>query len=112
MKLSYYCKSCKKKNFIKTTAKNRFELQKEVGDEINNRCTSCGILEKKHINRIFAEPSKSVGVLSFILAVLLTGTIFVFGFIATLTITIPIWLYFDAYKKASDFNKIMIPRKK
>lgn len=111
MRLSYYCRSCKKKNYINSEATNRFELQVEVGDEINNRCSHCGILEKKHINRLFAEPSKFVGFLALVLAILLSGTVFIFGFIATLTITIPIWIYFDAYKKASDFNKVMIPRK-
>jgi hypothetical protein len=111
MRLNYDCNSCKKKNFIKSKAKNRFELQTEVGDEINNRCTHCGTLEKKHINRLFAAPSKFIGLFTFGLAVLLTGTIFFFGFIAVLTVTIPIWIYFDAHKKASDFNKVMISRK-
>lgn len=111
MRLTYYCSSCSRKNYINSKAKNRFELQTEVGDEINNRCTHCGTIEKKHINRLFAEPSKFIGLFVLILAIVLTGIIFIFGFIATLTITIPIWIYFDAHKKASQFNKVMISRK-
>lgn len=111
MRLSYYCNSCKTKNYVKTKAKNRFELQTELGDEVNNRCNHCGTIEKKHINRLFAEPSKLLGILCLGLMVLLTGTIFMFGFIAALSFTLPIWIYFDAHKKASDFNKVMITRK-
>ena|SRR5690606_2631542 len=111
MRISYYCKSCKKKNYLKTKASNRFDLQNEFGDEINNRCKHCGTIEKKHINRLVAEPSKFIGFLALGLAILLTGTIFIFGFIATLSVTIPIWIYFDAHKKASEFNKVMVSRK-
>ncbi|AFL82275.1 hypothetical protein Aeqsu_2825 [Aequorivita sublithincola DSM 14238] len=111
MRLSYYCKSCNKKNYLKTKATNRFKLQTEVGDEINNRCSHCGTLEKKHINRLFAQPSIFIGLFSLALGMLLTGTIFMFGFIAILSITIPIWIYFDSFKKASNFNKVMISRK-
>jgi DNA-directed RNA polymerase subunit RPC12/RpoP len=111
MQLSYLCSSCKTKNYIKTRAKNRFELQTEFGDEISRHCTHCGTFEKKHINRLFASPSKFMGFFCLGLAIVLTATIFMFGFIATLTFTIPIWIYFDAYKKASDFNKIMVARK-
>lgn len=101
MRLSYYCRSCSRKNYIKSKARNRFELQTEVGDEINNRCSHCGTLEKKHINRLVAETSTYIGLIVLILAVLLTGTIFIFGFIASLSITIPVWIYFDSQKKAS-----------
>ncbi len=111
MRLSYYCSSCSRKNYVQSKAKNRFELQAEVGNEINNRCSYCGTLEKKHINRLFAEPSKFIGLIALVLAILLTVTIFIFGFIAMLSITIPIWIYFDAHKKASEFNKVMISRK-
>lgn len=66
---------------------------------------------KKHINRLFAEPSKLIGLLAIGLAILLTGTFFMFGLIAALSFTIPIWIYFDAHKKASEFNKVMLSRK-
>ncbi|MCG2419112.1 hypothetical protein K8089_08755 [Aequorivita sp. F47161] len=111
MQLSYYCRSCKKKNYISSKANNRFELQAQFGDEINNRCSHCGTFEKKHINRLIAEPSKFIGLFCFGLAILLSGAVFILGFIATLTFTIPIYIYFNAQKRASDFNKVMISRK-
>ncbi|MCH2489102.1 MAG: hypothetical protein MK211_03020 [Flavobacteriales bacterium] len=112
MTLSYYCKSCAVKNLFKTKATNRFELQQELGaDEINRRCDYCGNIEKRHINRLTAQPNKTLMILSVVLVILLTTTIFMFGFIAALTFTFPIWLFFDAQKRASLFNKTMIRRR-
>ena len=112
MTLSYYCSSCKKKNYLKYKAQDRFQLQRQVGDEINKHCDKCGTFEKKHINRLHAEPSRYIGFTAFAIACLLTITVWYFGFIATFTFTIPIWIYFDAYKKSSNFNKVKVSRKR
>ncbi|UAB80658.1 hypothetical protein INR76_11110 [Marixanthomonas sp. SCSIO 43207] len=111
MLLSYYCGSCKKKNRLNYKVKDRFELQSQVGDYIGKNCDSCGIFEKKHINRLHAEPSRFIGLIALSIGIVLTLVVFKLGFIAVLTFTIPIWIYFDAYKNASDFNKIKISRR-
>lgn len=111
MKLSYYCKSCNKKNHYQTNINDRFELQKEVGDEINIRCTKCGTVNKKHINRLTAEPNRLYVIIGLVIAAILTILLWDLGFVSSLTLTIPIYLFFDAQKRASDYNKIMISRK-
>lgn len=111
MKLFYYCKSCKKKNYYKTKTSDRFELQKEVGNEINERCKYCGIFEKKHINRLHAEPNKFLIISVFIIAIILSIAFWNMGIIAKLTIMLPFWVSFNEQKKASDYNKIMVSRK-
>jgi len=114
MKLYYYCSSCKKENSFKTEATNRFELQKERGDHINERCTNCGTITKRRINRVHAKAN--------MIYILLGGFI---GFVAILLVLafIPIvlvlWLSPAVFavpfltwklqeKRASDFNKIMV----
>ncbi|PVW13220.1 hypothetical protein [Marixanthomonas spongiae] len=111
MLLSYYCSTCKKKNYLKYKVKDRFELQNKIGDELNKHCDSCGTLKKKHINRLHAEPNRYIGLIALAIASILTLTVWYYRFIATLAFTIPIWIYFDAYKTASDFNKIKVARK-
>ncbi|MBV1924610.1 MAG: hypothetical protein KUG68_11350 [Flavobacteriaceae bacterium] len=111
MKLSYYCKSCNKKNFYQTKTKDRFELQSEVGNEINLNCTNCGTINKKHINRLSAEPNRLYAIYGLVIAAIVIIFLWELGYISGLTFTIPIYLYFDAEKKASDYNKIMVSRK-
>jgi len=111
MKLSYYCKSCNKKNFYQTKTKDRFELQKEVGDEINLRCSKCGTVNKKHINRLFAVVNPTFILIGLVVAIIVTLLLWDFGLISTLSFTIPIFFLFDAQKRSSDYNKIMVSRK-
>jgi len=108
MTVSYYCKSCKKNNKIKTKAKNRFELQQEIGNEINYRCTSCGTLENRHINRLSADPNYTIFFISLFVSVILTVLLWNVGFIAMVTLMLPFWAYFDSLKKANLFNKTRV----
>ena len=108
MTVSYYCKSCEKQNKIKTKATNRYELQLELGDEINNRCNFCGTIEKRHINRLSADLDYSVFFISLIVSILLTTLFWNVGFVAIFTLMLPIWAYFKALKKANLFNKTRI----
>lgn len=111
MRLSYYCSSCKKKNYLKPKATNRFDLQHEVGDEISRNCDHCGSSHKKHINMLVAEPSVYVIWVCIAALLILTAVAWYFGFIALITFTAPIWFYYDAHKTASEFNKIKVTRK-
>ena len=110
MRLSYLCKSCKRKNYVKSKASNRYDLQHEVGDEITRNCKHCGAYEKRHINMLFAEPSAYVLWVSIVSGLLLTGLFFYYGFIALISFAGPIWFYYDSYKSASAFNKTKIRR--
>ncbi len=112
MTVSYYCKSCNKNNKIKTKANNRFDLQQELGDEINNRCKYCGVLEKRHINRLTADPNYTFFFIALIASLIFTILFWNLGFIAFATLTAPIWVYFEALKKATLFNKTRVTTKK
>lgn len=112
MTLSFYCSSCKKNNKIKVKATNRFDLQKELGDEVNVRCKNCGTINKKHINRLTADPNYTLTIIALVGSVFITILFWNMGFIAKISFALPIWIYFDALKKASLFNKTMISRKK
>ncbi len=108
MKLSYYCSSCKKENHIKTKTQDRFAFFIEYGsNEINERCKYCGHFTKRHINRLHAEPNNLIIILSFLIALIITILLWDFGFVSTLTATIPLWFWIDQKKKASAFNKTM-----
>lgn len=109
MKLLYYCKSCKKENYLKVKSTNRFALKEELGKtEINERCKHCGNHTKRHINRLFATPNKLMIIGSISLSILVAIVFWNLGFITKLVFMIPIWIGFDEQKKASKFNKVMI----
>jgi uncharacterized membrane protein len=110
-RLSYYCKSCGKKNYINSKANNRFELQQELGDELKRNCSICGTYKVTHINRLCAEISSWVIIVTVIACLVLSSLLFFVGWISTLTFTVPIWFYFDQQKRANRFNKIMVSRK-
>jgi len=110
-RLSYYCKSCDRKNFIKAKADNRFDLQHEKGDEIKRNCDLCGTYGVTHINRLEAEPNRWALVIALSMGLLLTSLLFFFGWIALITFTAPLWYYFDQQKTATDFNKTKVSRK-
>jgi len=108
MKLSYYCSSnsCKKENYIKTNAQDRYGFLKEYGkNEINERCKHCGNHTKKDINRLHAEPNNYIIIGGVILAIIVTILLWDFGLISTISGTIPIGIWADQNKKASLFNR-------
>lgn len=110
MKLYYYCSSpsCNKTNFINVKSNNRFDLKHEIGEEINERCKHCGTYTKRHINRLHADRNNYVIIASFFVAILLTILFWDFGFISTLSFTMPISFWTHEHKKSSNFNKQMI----
>jgi len=109
MKLSYYCSSCKKENYIKTNAPDRLTLHMELGvKEINERCKHCGNHTKKHINRLHAESNYTIIIGGVILAIIATILLWDFGFVSTLSGTLPILIWIDQNKKASSFNRSRI----
>ena len=112
MKLSYRCQSCKKDNFIKSKSSTRVELKMELNsDVIKEKCSHCGFTNTKHINRLYAEQNYYIILLGVLLAVILTILLWDFGFVSTLTGTIPIYFWVSEQKRASAFNSTMVRRK-
>ncbi len=110
MKLHYYCSSpsCKKLNSIKVESSNRYDLKKEIGTEINERCKHCGNHTKRHINRLHASPNYIIVIGGLGLAIIATILLWDFGLVSTLSGTIPIAIWMSEEKKASAFNKVLI----
>lgn len=108
MKLYYYCSSCQKENSFTTKATNRFELQQERGNEINERCNKCGTQVKRRINRVHAKPNVLYILGGLIVGAIATVFLWNLGWIASITFSIPIMLYAYTNKEASKFNKLMV----
>ncbi|MDO5980290.1 hypothetical protein [Flavivirga spongiicola] len=109
MKLSYYCSSCKKENYLKTKTTNRHDFLLEYGkNEINERCKHCGNHTKRHINRLHAEPNKLILIGGILIAILVTIMLWDLGLVSTLTATIPIAIGFSDKARTSGFNRTMV----
>jgi hypothetical protein len=109
MKLSYRCSSCKKDNTIKTKAFDRHGLLMERGNnEFNERCKHCGNHTKKHINRLYADDDYTMVLVGFALSAIATFFLWDFGWVSTLTGTIPLYFWTEMKKKSSTFNGSMV----
>jgi len=108
MKLYYFCKSCKRENGFTVKSNNRFDLQKEKGKHISERCPECGTITERHINRIHAKPRYYRIALIFMLAIVISYFLFEMGWIAGLTFILPIILWKEEVRYASTFNRVMI----
>ncbi|MCB4808194.1 hypothetical protein LG651_08010 [Tamlana sp. 62-3] len=110
MKLNYYCSSpsCNKLNSIKVKSNNRYDLKQEIGLEINEPCKYCGSYTKRHINRLHASSNYVIILGGLLLAILITIILWDFGFISTLSGSIPIAIWMNQEKKASAFNKVLL----
>lgn len=106
MKLSYYCNSCKKENYIKTKTSERYSFFQEYGSkEINERCSNCGNFTKKDINRLHAEPNNYLIIGGIVMAIIFTVLLWDIGYISTLTAGIPFYFWINENKKTSFFNR-------
>jgi len=122
MKLYYYCSSCKKENSFTTKTSNRFELKEERGLELSERCPRCGMITKRHLNRVHAKPNKLIILLGAVFGVFVAGVLillilkisfspillFLFYLFIPGTFSIPFISWKIADKKASSFNKLLI----
>lgn len=112
IKLTTRCSSCKHNINIKSNAPTRPDLQMEKGDEFNVNCHNCGHLEKKHVNDIRAESNHSFMLICVGIGILLTLILWsFFGAIGTVSITIPILLWYQQMDAKKAFNTFMIRRK-
>ena len=114
MRLYFYCSSCQEENSFKTKAKDRFDLQKERGNFINERCRNCGTVVKRRINRVHAKPNKwlliigGLGGTFIALMLIFFLPLFITVFIIPAVFGIPFIAWRAEDKKASAFNKVMI----
>lgn len=111
MKLYYYCSACTKENNFNTAATNRFELQEERGNDIKERCTHCGTMVNRRINRVHAKANNIWIIAAIGIAVVATVALWRLGWMASITFAFPflVWQYLK--NEASKFNKIMVDDK-
>lgn len=109
-KLSYYCKSCNKKNFIKVKSSNRYDLKHEIGHELKRDCSYCKAAGVTHINRLYAEVEPTTILVIGVLCLLIAVVIFLFGWIVSIAFTLPFYYFFHQQRRANQFNKLKIPR--
>lgn len=114
MKLYFYCSACLEENSFKTKAKDRFELQKERGNEITERCKNCGASVKRRINRVHAKPNKWILIIGSLIGIIFTFILILYipliiiFFALPVVFGIPFIAWKTEDKKASDFNKVMV----
>lgn len=109
MKLSYYCSSCQKENYIKVKSDNRYDLKQEIGsDHFKERCTHCGNFTKKHINRLRAFPNTKFIYTVLAIAIIITVAMNSYISLTKIVLALPFILWVDQKRKASAFNKLMI----
>lgn len=112
MKLNTRCSSCKKDIRIKSTASTRPDLQMEKGDEFSVNCQNCGKVQKRHVNDVKAEINNTlifIGVgIGIISAIVLWNF---FGAIGTISVAIPLIIWYQQMDSIKGFNSYMIRRK-
>jgi len=112
MNLYTYCKSCRKNIKIKSNAETRPDLQMEKGDEFSVNCQNCGIIEKKHVNDIKAEPNNIIIIIGIGIGIMATIILWLyFGAIGTVSMLIPILFWQQQMNLTKSFNSYMIRRK-
>lgn len=112
MRLEFTCFQCKIQNkFVPVTA-TRGQLQMKIGDEVEVECKYCNRTDKKHINRIDAVVDNKKILIVFIISIVISVVLFfLFGFIGTLVMSLPILMWVQEGKSTSDFNSYKIRRK-
>ena len=113
MRLSYTCRACKKQNILPIKEETRPDLQKRVNaDEVRVNCKECGKDDKRHINRITAIPDIRIILIGVVLGIIATVVLIgYFGFIATITFSIPIIIWKYESDQAHKFNSYAIKRR-
>lgn len=91
------CTECSSEIKIKSLfVANRIDLAKEKGEEFEQRCPKCGHRNEIYVDDVIAEKNMTliyiIGGISFLLAIGLTYFFWHYGFIATVSISIPILL--------------------
>ncbi len=111
MKIVAKCTECKTELKIKSLfVANRIDLAKEKGEEFEVRCPDCGHICKIYVDEVYAEKNLTliyiVGGISFLLAIGLIYFFWQYGYIATVSISIPILL--SATINQKERNKVRV----
>ena len=111
MLLHTSCHNCKKEIPIQSNAVARTELEDERGEEFVVECKKCGTKDVKHVNRINASPNLVPVAIAAVISVIVTLVLwYILGAIGTITILIPLIIWYQQSNAAHKFNVVRIPR--
>lgn len=107
------CPKCGEKNPFKSMVNDRVELERELGMDHRVRCKHCGYVYTASVNDVMARPNPVIIGISVVVSIILTVLIFRLGFIAFLSVALPIIVWRTQEKMASTFNRyrVRIPKK-
>ncbi len=112
MKLYTHCTSCKKEISIQSNATTRPNLQMEKGDEFNIQCRNCARVQKRHVNEIRAEVNTNVILIGIGISAIATIVLWMmYGAIGTISISIPLILWYQQMDNVKSFNSYRIRRR-
>lgn len=104
----YYCPSCQERNAFSSMASDRVELEREKGERIPVECEHCHSRTKLHVNQVRAEPNKIITGASAVAGVVGAVALWQVGFIAAITVGLPVLVYQMQSRSASTFNSYKI----
>ncbi len=111
MNLYSTCTHCKTDISIKQKAPTRGDFQMKYGNSLELKCEHCGENQNVHINKIRAKESKLILLSGFIVSLIVTAFLWSFyGAISTVTIVIPVLVWYQQIKNTRSFNHYMIRR--
>jgi hypothetical protein len=98
------CKTCSARNTIKSNATTRPDLERDKGETFKVSCKDCAIDQATHVNDVKADMSSFPLVLGLIFGVLMTALLFIVGWIAMVTIAIPMYIWRQQQNDVHLFN--------
>jgi hypothetical protein len=114
MKLFSYCSSCKKEIPVKSlTASTRSDLAMDKGEQFYLQCPNCAVQTKVHVNDVRAKASNWMAIGGLVISLIFT--IFLWKYlsaISTITILIPLIIFWQQSNSVNAFNRLVLRRNK
>lgn len=111
--LTYYytCPSCEENMLVKVgRPSDRSALERERGELLSVNCNACADRRRIHVNDVKASPMKAIVIGAGLVAAVLTALFWNLGFIASVTLALPVLVYSTLNTSAANFNKYRIKR--
>ena len=105
----YTCRSCHENSRVRTSATDRVELEREVGERFSVHCQHCGKPGSVHVNEVKAAPSRTVTGLGIAAGMAATALFWQLGFIALASGAFPVIVHTAQRKSADTFNGYKLP---
>ena len=108
----YTCPSCHENSPVKTSATDRVDLERELGESFADRCRHCHKPSSVHVNQVRAAPNRVVTGIGVAAGVVATVALWQVGFIAVASGALPVIIYTAQNRSADTFNGYKLPVRK